>query len=112
MYAVYDSQTKVFTMPNSAPTDGAAKRAFCDHVMRDEKVSMWPEDYILYCLGVYDDNTGEFHSQVNPIMKGIEAVAENRNKQEEADRVQIAKELREEHHRKSIIKELEKGNEK
>lgn len=60
IYSIRDSKAGVFNQPWFAKTHGEAERNFIQ-LSRDEKsmVSQFPEDYDLYFLGSYDDQSGK-----------------------------------------------------
>lgn len=59
IFSVLDSKVKAFGQPFFQRTHGEAERSFTQ-VVRDPKSSIhpFPEDYDLYFLGEYDDQTG------------------------------------------------------
>ncbi|MEM2002680.1 MAG: hypothetical protein QXT77_08560 [Candidatus Methanomethylicaceae archaeon] len=59
IYSIRDSKTEVFNVPFFNKTHGEAERNFRE-LVNDEKsrLSKYPEDFDLYYLGEYDDNTG------------------------------------------------------
>lgn len=77
MYSVYDKAAEAFMSPFALAADGQAKRAFIDHVMRDENASKFPEDYSIWYVGEFDDSKGCFTAmpEGRVIMTGLEAVA-------------------------------------
>lgn len=61
--AVKDRAADVFGMPNYHHSIGTAIRAFGDEINRKAENNMFnahPEDFDLFQMGTYDDNTGEF----------------------------------------------------
>lgn len=63
--AVRDRAVDAFGRPMFFPSNGAAIRAFGDEVNRqspDNPYHEHPEDYDLYLLGIFDDETGHFHT--------------------------------------------------
>lgn len=59
--AVRDRAIDAFGRPFSAPALGQAIRSFGDEVNNPESpMNRHPEDYDLYYLAVFDDNTGRF----------------------------------------------------
>lgn len=58
MFSVFDSKAAVFGVPFFMPREAAAIRAFSD-LSNDKSTSvgMHPEDYTLYHVGDYDDET-------------------------------------------------------
>lgn len=61
--AVRDQKTVNFTQPVTAPTIGAAIRSWGDQLNspdnKNNDQARHPEDFSLWHLGDYDDNTGE-----------------------------------------------------
>lgn len=59
MFAVYDAKVKAFLSPFFMRNSGEATRGF-ESVANDEKssISHYPEDYSLFELGEWDDETG------------------------------------------------------
>lgn len=67
MYSVRDSKAQAFLQPFFSSADGAALRALSDAVTDGKsQLSHHPEDYILYAVGSFDDNSGEI-IPLNPI---------------------------------------------
>lgn len=65
VYAVRDDKAACFAPPFFMQRDGQAVRAFSDAVNdRSTMLSRHPGDYQLYCLGRYDDNTGQFENEL------------------------------------------------
>lgn len=63
--SVRDAKMEAFGRPVFVTTVGGAIRSFDDEVNRDERDNQMfahPEDFQLYQLGTFDDNTGEFKS--------------------------------------------------
>lgn len=59
MYAVHDIKAEAYLQPFFMKTRGLAIRAYSNTV-NDEKSEFWkhPEDYTLFEIGEYDENTG------------------------------------------------------
>jgi len=77
--AYRDAQAGVYGQPIFAPALGVVIRSFTDEVNNEYENNMLfhhPEDFILYHIGNYDDNTGLIESQ-EPIklLSGVEAKA-------------------------------------
>lgn len=73
--AVRDRQLDAFMRPFTAATIGQAVRAFSDEVNRQgSELNQHPEDYELYEIGQFDDDTGAL-LQPHPV-KSI-AIASN-----------------------------------
>lgn len=77
IYTIRDTKTEIYNTPLIfAVTHGEAERNFRDLANDQQgRVSKHPEDYDLYYLGVYDDQTASFQLEPNPkhIMKAIDA---------------------------------------
>lgn len=61
--SVRDRAADVFGQPMFVPAVGVGVRSFVDELNRqgpDNVLSRHPEDFDLYELGTYDDNTGRF----------------------------------------------------
>lgn len=61
MFSIRDQKTEVFNTPFFQKTMGEAERNFAQTV-NDPKTMLHqhPQDFDLYYLGEYDDNTGKF----------------------------------------------------
>jgi len=60
VFAIHDGKAKAFQQPFFSVTVGMAIRAFQDHCEDPKTIAhRHPEDFVLYELGTYDDNTGE-----------------------------------------------------
>lgn len=59
-YSIYDNKALQYYPPFFASTDGAAVRNFAD-LANDAQtnVGRHPSDYVLYCVGIYDDGNGQ-----------------------------------------------------
>lgn len=61
VYAIYDSKMESFSAPFTSPTTANALRQFSDLVADgNTMVGRHPEDFYLWCLGVFDDKHGTF----------------------------------------------------
>lgn len=61
--AVFDSATRLYGQPFFVAHVGAALRSFVDEVNRkasDNQLSLHPEDFTLFHLADFDDETGGF----------------------------------------------------
>lgn len=75
IYSVRDSKAQLFGAPWYKNTHGEAERDFSRLVNdKNSTVSQFPEDFDLYYLGEYDDNTGKFMSLDTPqhVVKAIQ----------------------------------------
>lgn len=72
--AVHDRAAAAYGRPIFALAIGQAIRSFQDEIRRvapDNEMNRHPEDYDLYELGEFDDNTGQFTSLSSPIQIAI-----------------------------------------
>lgn len=59
IYSVYDAKAETFTPPFFQHREGMALRTFKDCICdKGHTFGMHPEDYTLFDLGEYDDETG------------------------------------------------------
>lgn len=73
IYSVHDRKAAVFARPFIAPNDGMALRSFAAAKLDPStELAKFPEDFSLYLLGSFDDETGEL-SPVVPIVVTLEA---------------------------------------
>lgn len=75
LYAIRDSKGGMYKPPFTQQAHGEAERSF--KMMADNQESMvgrFPEDYDLYYLGKFDDQTGKFQTLDTPehMMKAID----------------------------------------
>lgn len=65
IYAVFDNAIQAFGNPIFVAAAGAATRSFTDEVNRaGSPFNAHPDDYELFCLGIWDDNSGSFEPRV------------------------------------------------
>lgn len=66
VFSLYDSKAQAFGPPFYMQTRGMAVRALADTVQdNNSMVSRHPEDYVLYQIAEFDDNTAEYKNK-NP----------------------------------------------
>lgn len=61
--SIKDTAADAFGRPVYVATEGVAIRQFQDEVNRaddDNQIYRHPDDFHLYALGIFDDNTGKF----------------------------------------------------
>nr|UXQ88144.1 MAG: nonstructural protein [Microvirus sp.] len=59
MYSVYDSKSESYTIPFFDYAEGRALRSFADCCQDPaHQFGKHPEDYTLFSVGIFDDNTG------------------------------------------------------
>lgn len=71
IYTIYDQQAQTYARPMFFPNDATAKRAVGDEVNRhapDNSLAMHPDDYQLYHLGTFNDDTGELKPNDRPTL--------------------------------------------
>lgn len=79
--SVKDNAAQMFGRPIFVPALGLANRQFSDEVNRaaeDNQYYKHPEDFDLYHLGVFDDETGLFELLTFPkiLARGVEVVTD------------------------------------
>jgi len=68
VFSVRDSKAAAYALPFFLPRMEIALRSFRDAVKNPEHdMHRHPEDYALYCIGEYDDATGQM-SAVEPVL--------------------------------------------
>lgn len=67
VYSIRDAKAEIFNPPFYKHTHGEAERDF-KKITNDPKsfVNQFPEDFDLYYLGLFDDNTGKFQPLDTP----------------------------------------------
>jgi hypothetical protein len=77
VYSIRDSKGEVFNQPFFQKTHGEAERSF-SRLVKDESSTLaaYPEDFDLYYLGEYDDQTGLIDSLDTPqhMIKAVQCV--------------------------------------
>ena len=74
MFSIHDSKGEIFNPPFFKSTHGEAERDFQTASQDDQSmISKYPEDFDLYYLGEYDDQTGKFKALPTPqhIIKAV-----------------------------------------
>lgn len=71
-YTVYDSKVQAYMSPFMAQNAGHATRMFADAVADEKSVlNKHPEDYTLFEIGSWDDQTAKFESLATPKSLGL-----------------------------------------
>lgn len=74
-YSIYDNKALQFHVPFFLSTDGQAVRSLSDLVADpNTSVGRHPSDYVLYCIGSYDDSLGAM-VPIQPLRHVIDAIA-------------------------------------
>lgn len=69
MFAIYDLKAKNFWPPYCSVTPGVGIREFATMVKSPQTgLSKFPEDYVLYQIGTYDDAQGVVTSEVHVLL--------------------------------------------
>lgn len=74
--AVRDTRIEAFMQPTTVIHPGAAIRGFQDEANRaDQQNTLWthPEDFELWQLATFNEETGEFENTPTRLMRGIDA---------------------------------------
>ncbi len=72
VYTVYDTKAEAYIQPFFSPTKGLALRSFQEALI-DEKsnISKYPEDFTLFELGEFDQETAKFNLHNTPQSLGV-----------------------------------------
>ena len=83
MYSIYDQIAKAYQNPIYAVNDGAAIRIFQEAVNDEQTyLSKAPQDYIMFFIADYDEQTGTIQSDLpRKLIHGNEVVDTTRNPQ-------------------------------
>jgi len=74
VFAILDVKTGIYSHPIFLPSVGAMMRAWVDHANDPRSsISKHPEDYSLFAIGDYDDQTGKFINAITPECLGVAA---------------------------------------
>lgn len=76
-YSIRDQKSEIFNSPFFKNTHGEAERDFRTLVNDDKStVNKFPEDFDLYYVGDYDNNTGVFAPQSTPqiVIKAVQVL--------------------------------------
>lgn len=78
IYSIYDVKSGMYGPAMTFVNDSTALRAFQEMLTSDDRnslLSLYPADYILFCLGVLDQSSGVISSLPAPmnIISGMEA---------------------------------------
>lgn len=84
--SVFDSALNAFGRPFFVPSTGVALRSFADEVNRpgaqpqENPMNAHPDDFSLYSLGTFDEESGEFKSPGRPeLLVRAKDVVQTRN---------------------------------
>jgi len=72
VFTVYDSAVEAYLQPFCAQTKGHAIRMFTDSVNDpNHQFNKYPDDYVLFELGSYSDETANFELYAAPVSVGV-----------------------------------------
>lgn len=93
IYSILDTVAQVFSQPYFAINDGMALRAF-QHSANDENsnICVHPEQFILHCIGEFDDKTAETTS-ITPKSLGLAIEFKNPSNNNDASDVDYSERL-------------------
>lgn len=58
LYSVFDKKSGLYSIPFGAENDIIARRAFYRSATSSSDLSVFPEDFDLYCLGEFNTQSG------------------------------------------------------
>ena len=90
--SVYDVKADIFSTPVFTASQATAKRDFADVAQNPEsKICKHPEDYRLFLLGMFDDETGTVESVLRPVLliSALEAINPDKNHKEKHPEIPI-----------------------
>lgn len=63
-FSIYDTKVEQWGLPFFSHHEELAKRIVCEAVQDENtQLSRYPNDYILFCIGHYDDHSGTLYSR-------------------------------------------------
>ncbi len=92
IYSIYDTAAGLYSRPFFDQADASSMRAFQDLVMDAEHpVGKHPEDYSLFRIGLFDDNTGQLSNEANSCLAtALETIAAGRKKDDGRSELKLA----------------------
>lgn len=81
MYSIFDAASGLYSRPFFTQADAEAKRSFTDIAQDAEHpIGKHPDDYTLFRIGMFDDNTGKITDELNETMcTALEQISLGRN---------------------------------
>ena len=58
MYALKDTQVNAFMRPVFLSNDAECRRLMINTLTQDEMIKKFPDDFVMYCLGRFNEETG------------------------------------------------------
>lgn len=75
-FSIYDAKAQMFGPLYSAPTPGAAERSFHESLSNpDAPYGKYPDDFALYRIMDFDDNSGSIVEKYEPPQLVVQASA-------------------------------------
>jgi len=72
VFTVYDAKAEAYLPPFILPKISMAKRTFSDCVnSNDHQFGAHPEDYTLFTIGTFDDETAQYNLLLTPESLGL-----------------------------------------
>ncbi len=108
VYSVYDSKAKAFLPPFYLPMEGMAVRTFSDCINSDShQFGAHPEDYGLFTLGEFDDQSGIMDTIIPEIVRtGLSLVQESPKEEDQLDMLEESSAGQYERARVKQVKEM------
>lgn len=80
IYSIFDTASGIYMRPFTMASDGQVLRMFKDIACdADHDIGKHPEDYSVFRIGEYDDNTGEIKPEIKTCLAtALEMVAQSR----------------------------------
>lgn len=81
IYSIYDSASGLYSRPFFTQSDAESVRSFSDIAIdSDHPIGKHPEDYTLFRIGNFDDNTALLNNEANEsLATALERIASTRN---------------------------------
>lgn len=72
IYLIFDTKSKIYSHPIFSQSNGTFLRAL-DRTLRDpqSQYALYPDDYVAYHVGEYDDLSGQFDTSMAPFSLGV-----------------------------------------
>ena len=89
IYSIFDMGTKAYAQPFYTVNDGMAIRMFSDNVNSKEEnmISKHPDQFILFKIGEFNDQSGSIESFEKPVNLGMAATYKVDNEETELKEV-------------------------
>lgn len=76
--SIRDSALAAYMRPYFCPTTGVAIRAFQDAMKKDQEMYSHRDDYVLFKLGTFDEESGKFDNMDSPeqLFRGSDVIGD------------------------------------